>query len=54
MRNPIQDYLESLADHGHYAVGKVASYIPELAAADPERFALCRQKAEINAITARQ
>ncbi|MGO1524028.1 MAG: glutaminase A [Nesterenkonia sp.] len=41
MRNPIQDYLESLADHGHYAVGKVASYIPELAAADPDRFALC-------------
>lgn len=41
MRNPIQDYLESLADHGHDAGGEVADYIPELAAADPNRFALC-------------
>lgn len=41
MRNPIQDYLENLADHGHDAGGAVADYIPELAAADPDRFALC-------------
>lgn len=41
MKNPIQDYLESLCEHGQDAGGEVATYIPELAAADPDRFALC-------------
>jgi glutaminase len=41
-RSPIQRHLEGL--HARYAGlrdGEVASYIPELAKADPERFAIC-------------
>jgi len=41
MRNPVQDYLEQIVDQCGDAGGEVAGYIPELAAADPDRFALC-------------
>lgn len=40
MRNPVQGYLENLADTHVDCGGEVAAYIPELAAADPDRFAL--------------
>lgn len=42
MRSPIQDYLETL--HARYAGvhdGDVATYIPELASADPNWFGIC-------------
>ncbi|ANS79419.1 Glutaminase [Serinicoccus hydrothermalis] len=41
MRNPVQEYLEQIVAQGGDAGGEVAPYIPELAAADPDRFALC-------------
>ena len=41
MRNPVQDYLEAIVAECGDAGGEVAGYIPELAAADPDRFALC-------------
>ena len=41
MRNPVQDYLEQIVERCGDAGGEVASYIPELAAADPDTFALC-------------
>ncbi|GAA4875490.1 glutaminase A [Serinicoccus chungangensis] len=41
MRNPVQDYLEQIVEQCGAAGGEVAAYIPELAAADPDRFALC-------------
>lgn len=42
MNSPIQDYLQEL--HARYATltdGQVATYIPELAKADPEWFGIC-------------
>lgn len=41
MRNPVQEYLEQIVAGCGDAGGEVAAYIPELAAADPDRFALC-------------
>ncbi|OLT16855.1 glutaminase A [Serinicoccus sp. CUA-874] len=41
MRNPVQDYLEQIVAQCGDAGGEVAGYIPELAAADPDRFSLC-------------
>ncbi|WP_151523662.1 glutaminase A [Serinicoccus kebangsaanensis] len=41
MRNPVQDYLEQIVEQCGDSGGEVAAYIPELAAADPDRFALC-------------
>lgn len=40
MRSPVQQYLQDIADRCGGTAGEVASYIPELAAADPDRFAL--------------
>ncbi|MFW7414061.1 glutaminase A [Demequina sp. SO4-18] len=40
MRSPVQEYLESIVDQCRSTDGEVASYIPELADADPDRFAL--------------
>lgn len=40
MRSPVQQYLEDIAAQCGGTAGEVASYIPELAAADPDRFAL--------------
>lgn len=41
MRNPIQEYLEQIVGVCGFAGGELASYIPELASADPDVFALC-------------
>lgn len=41
MRNPVQQYLESVVAQCHDTGGSVADYIPQLAAADPDRFAMC-------------
>ncbi len=42
LRSPIQAYLEELhADCSDDLSGEVATYIPELAAADPEWFGIC-------------
>lgn len=41
VRNPVQDYLEAIVAQCGGTAGEVAAYIPELAAADPDRFALC-------------
>jgi len=41
MRSPILDYLDSIIDQtGHVRSGAPADYIPELAAADPDRVAV--------------
>ena len=40
MRSPVQRYLESIVEQCDGTAGEVAAYIPELAAADPDRFAL--------------
>lgn len=40
MRSPVQQYLESIVDQCNSGDGEVAAYIPELAAADPDQFAL--------------
>ncbi|MFW2513661.1 glutaminase A [Demequina sp. SO4-13] len=40
MRSPVQQYLESIVEQCRDTEGEVASYIPELADADPDRFAL--------------
>ncbi|WP_030482873.1 glutaminase A [Nocardioides aequoreus] len=40
MRNPVQQYLEDIVAQCGDTDGAVADYIPELAAADPDRFAL--------------
>jgi glutaminase len=40
VRSPVQDYLEKIVDACGGTAGEVAAYIPELAAADPDRFAL--------------
>ncbi len=41
MRSPILDYLDSIIDQtGHIRSGALADYIPELAAADPDRVAV--------------
>ena len=40
VRSPVQDYLEKIVDACGGTAGDVAAYIPELAAADPDRFAL--------------
>ena len=40
--SPISEYLDALLERfGDVRGGSVASYIPELAAADPERFGIC-------------
>lgn len=40
--SPIQDFLEFLhAKYADFRAGELATYIPELAAADPERFGIC-------------
>ena len=40
--SPILDYLDSLrARFGELSDGNVASYIPELARADPDEFGIC-------------
>lgn len=41
MRNPVQHYLESIVAQCGGTEGHVADYIPELAEADPDRFAMC-------------
>ncbi|WP_375002463.1 glutaminase [Aeromicrobium sp. CTD01-1L150] len=41
MRSPVQRYLENIVEACAGTDGEVAGYIPELAAADPDRFALC-------------
>lgn len=41
MKNPVQQYLENIVEACAGTEGEVAAYIPELAAADPDRFALC-------------
>lgn len=41
MRSPVQAYLEELSATISGGSGQVAQYIPELAAADPDRFAMC-------------
>ena len=40
MRSPVQQYLESIVEQCSGTEGEVASYIPELAQTDPDRFAL--------------
>jgi len=41
-RSPIQDFLEFLhATYADFREGEVATYIPELANADPEHFGVC-------------
>ena len=40
MRSPVQQYLEDIVAQCGGTAGEVAAYIPELAAADPDRFAL--------------
>lgn len=40
MRSPVQRYLESIVEQCSGTGGEVAAYIPELANADPDRFAL--------------
>jgi glutaminase len=41
-RSPIAAYLDALLDrHGRLEGGEVASYIPELAVADPDLFGIC-------------
>lgn len=40
MRSPVQEYLESIVEQCGGTDGEVASYIPELAGADPDGFAL--------------
>ncbi|RJN32640.1 glutaminase A [Nesterenkonia natronophila] len=40
MRSPVQNYLESIVEQCSGTEGEVASYIPELAQADPDRFGL--------------
>lgn len=40
VRNPVQDYLERIVAACGGTAGEVAAYIPELAAADPDVFAL--------------
>lgn len=40
MRSPVQEYLEAIVERCAGTDGEVAGYIPELAAADPDRFAL--------------
>lgn len=40
MRSPVQDYLGAIVEQCAGTDGEVAGYIPELAAADPDRFAL--------------
>ena len=41
MRSPILDYLDSIVEQtGHVRTGALADYIPELAAADPDRVAV--------------
>ena len=47
MRSVVQDYVESiLEDCGADRSGAVADYIPELAAADPDRFGICVASAD--------
>src|SRR3546814_8787117 len=41
MRSPIPDYLQEVLAASAPATGAVADYIPELAAADPDRLAIC-------------
>ena len=41
MKNPVQQYLEEIVEACAGTSGAVADYIPELAEADPDRFALC-------------
>jgi len=41
MRSPIPDYLLEVLDACGADAGAVADYIPELAAADPDRFGIC-------------
>ncbi|MFK5583119.1 glutaminase A [Serinicoccus sp. LYQ131] len=41
MESPVQQYLQAIADACAGTDGAVAGYIPELAAADPDRFAMC-------------
>src|SRR3546814_6175235 len=41
MRSPIPDYLQEVLAACAPATGAVADYIPELAAADPDRLAIC-------------
>src|SRR5262245_40928538 len=42
VRSPIQSYLERLhARHAQLTAGAVATYIPELAKADPDWFGIC-------------
>ena len=41
MRSPIPDYLLEVLDSCGADAGAVADYIPELAAANPERFGIC-------------
>lgn len=41
MRSPIPDYLEVVLENCDTDAGAVADYIPELAAADPDRLGLC-------------
>ncbi|MDN5894105.1 MAG: glutaminase A [Nocardioides sp.] len=41
MRNPVQQYLETIVEQCGGTEGSVADYIPELANADPDRFAMC-------------
>ena len=41
-RSPIAAYLDALLErHAHLVGGEVASYIPELAAVDPDQFGIC-------------
>ena len=41
-RSPIAAYLDALLErHVHLVGGEVASYIPELAAVDPDQFGIC-------------
>jgi len=47
VRSVVQDYIDSiLADCGADRSGAVADYIPELAAADPDRFGICVASAD--------
>src|SRR5882724_1636586 len=42
INSPIQDYLRELhADHATLSEGQVATYIPELAKANPDWFGIC-------------
>lgn len=41
MRSPVPDYLTEILDACGDDAGALAGYIPELASADPDRFAVC-------------